>query len=69
MAEIRRYVIEIADRGGEGWEYEYLGEAQEAASRLGERCAVIARVYEFSDSELVEVYGPDGHPTGEDVFP
>ena len=58
MSEIRKYVLVSADDSEYSNEYdesEYLDAVREAA-RLG--CAVIARVYEYSDSELI--WTPDG---------
>lgn len=71
MSEVRRYVIEDVDRNQstEVWEQHEISEARVAAAKRRERCAVIALVYEYSDSELVEVFDADGRSTGEDVFP
>lgn len=59
MAEIRRYVLVTREDVELDYEYEFAHEAQEDARR--QDCAVIARVYEYADSELV--WTPDGTDT------
>ena len=58
MAEIRRYVIENKDGSIVEYEFDTVEEAREAAraASLDEQVAVVARVFEYSDSELVEVW-------------
>lgn len=68
MAEIRRYVLEDPE-GNQTDEVDTVEEAREEARKRGERCALIALVYEYSDSELVDVLDASGNPTGEDTFP
>lgn len=56
MSEIRKYVLVDKDDHELDDEYDTLDKAQLDAARSG--CAVVARVYEYSDSELV--WTPDG---------
>lgn len=69
MADIRRYVIENTDgsQTDDYWEEDELQEARAAAAKHGQRCALVALIFEYSDSELVDVF-EDGRCTGEDVF-
>lgn len=61
MSDIRRYVLVDADDTELDYEYDSFNEASAAASTQG--CAVIARIYEYSDSELVWT------PNGEEQWP
>ena len=61
MVEIRRYVLVDRNDHEGPEEYANLDEAINAAQVLGEGEAVIARVYEYTDSELV--WTPDGSDT------
>jgi hypothetical protein len=61
MSEIRRYVLVNEDDHEEDFEYWSYAEAERAAKRVGS--AIIARTYEFADSELA--WTPDGG----DVWP
>ena len=55
MSTITRYVLVDRDDHEGGWEYTELAEA---IKDVGSSCAVIAREYEYSDSEVV--WTPDG---------
>lgn len=60
MSEIRKYVIVGPDNGEDFGDYDLFDDAQTEAIRRGDS-AVIARIYEFADSELV--WAPDGADT------
>ena len=60
MAEIQKYVLVDSDDVEQDWEYDTLREAENAAQDRG-NLAIIARTYEYSDSELV--WTPDGSDT------
>ena len=59
MSEIRRYVLVDTEDNAEEDDYEDYNEAYEQARKRN--MAVIARVFEYSDSELI--WTPDGSDT------
>jgi hypothetical protein len=59
LAEIRRYILVDTDDTELDPEFDSFTEAQEQAQASG--CAVAARIYEYSDTELV--WTPDGGDT------
>lgn len=67
MATIERYVLEDANGHQHGTVYESIGDAREAAA--GESAvAIIALQFEYSDSDLVEVWRY-GVKTDEETWP
>lgn len=59
MSEIRRYVLVDEDDNEQDYEYDSYRAALDAAREYG--CAIVARTYEYADSELV--WTPDGGDT------
>lgn len=62
MANIERYVIVDENDQEDDYTYNTFAEAHAAAATRG-RCAIIARIYEYTDTELVWT------STGADVWP
>ena len=60
MAEIQKYVLVDQDDVEQDWEYDTFREAQNAAQDQG-NLAIIARTYEYTDSELA--WTPNGSGT------
>lgn len=71
MSEIRRYVVENKDGSIVEYEHGTVEEARDTArsASKGEQVAILARVYEYSDSELVEVWEDGAEIKGAMVFP
>jgi len=61
MSEIRKYVLVDANDQELAGEFEHFDDAQREAARSG--YAVVAQIYEYSDSELVWT------PDGSDIWP